>query len=550
MDKKDSRVRINYPGRGHPKSSAIKSTPVSSKPAGKPRQPNRTPNRLHSHSSLQITPYLIVFLFIAIFICVAAPVIASGIAYISIQQSPRILPNVTSNGLPIGKKTVAEATYLIHQTSNLSHTIELTDQIVSQSVPINDLGISVDAVKTAETAYLLGRSGSVLTQIKTILEAYTAGISISPTIAIDMNRAQSGLEALSPVFSQPPSEAYFYLDNDQVKALQGKIGYTPNINDALTLIRADPENIFYSSKFVIPLQPALPAILDLSSFLPEAQRLIQTPGELIFYDPVLDEWLTESITKTTLLDWITISQTNTGNPIQLNPLKINEYVALINQKLSPGRSIDFNNASAMILETIMNQTHPVILIQHHPTTYIVQPGDTLLRIGWDLGFPYWQIVNANPSVDPNQIAPGTEITIPSKNDLLPLPIVLHKRIIISIDQQLLWVYEYGKQIQKFVISTGIDRSPTQPGIFQVQTHVRSAYASIWDLTMPNFLGIYEAWPGFMNGIHGLPTLSNGRILWANVLGQPASYGCIILNLNAAEWLYQWAEDGVVVEIRP
>jgi lipoprotein-anchoring transpeptidase ErfK/SrfK len=53
----------------------------------------------------------------------------------------------------------------------------------------------------------------------------------------------------------------------------------------------------------------------------------------------------------------------------------------------------------------------------------------------------------------------------------------------------------------------------------------------------------------MNGIHGLPTLSNGRRLWAGNLGRPVSYGCIILDLPAAEWLYDWAQNGVVVEIR-
>jgi lipoprotein-anchoring transpeptidase ErfK/SrfK len=68
--------------------------------------------------------------------------------------------------------------------------------------------------------------------------------------------------------------------------------------------------------------------------------------------------------------------------------------------------------------------------------------------------------------------------------------------------------------------------------------------------MPNFLGIYEAWPGFMNGIHGLPMLSNGTRLWANILGKPASFGCIILDLPASKELYKWAENGVVVEIKP
>jgi lipoprotein-anchoring transpeptidase ErfK/SrfK len=163
--------------------------------------------------------------------------------------------------------------------------------------------------------------------------------------------------------------------------------------------------------------------------------------------------------------------------------------------------------------------------------------------------PFWMIGRANPSLNPDAIPAGTELVIPAKTDLLPLPVVPNKRIVINIGQQRLRVFQDGQMIGQHVISTGIDRSPTQPGVFQVQTHDPNAYASVWDLYMPNFLGIYEAWPGFMNGIHGLPRLSNGQRLWANILGSPASYGCIILDLKTAEWLYQWAEDGVVVEIQ-
>jgi lipoprotein-anchoring transpeptidase ErfK/SrfK len=159
------------------------------------------------------------------------------------------------------------------------------------------------------------------------------------------------------------------------------------------------------------------------------------------------------------------------------------------------------------------------------------------------------IVNANPGINPDSLIAGQVIEIPSRDDLLPYPVVPDKRIVISISEQRLWAYGKGELLSKHVISTGIDRSPTQPGVFQVQTHEENAYASVWDLHMPHFLGIYEAWPGFMNGIHGLPTLSGGRRLWGNVLGRPASYGCIIMQLDAAEWLYHWAEDGVIVEIR-
>lgn len=189
-------------------------------------------------------------------------------------------------------------------------------------------------------------------------------------------------------------------------------------------------------------------------------------------------------------------------------------------------------------------------VSHKPTTYVVQPGDTLLKIAWKLGFPMWKILEANPGLDPDRLFAGQELAIPSKDELLPLQIIPNKRIVVSISKQRLMVYENGKQIKKFIISTGLDRSPTQPGVFQVLTHKANAYASVWDLYMPNFLGIYEAWPGFMNGIHGLPTLSNGTRLWANVLGRPASYGCIILDLPDSKFLYNWAENGVVVEILP
>jgi lipoprotein-anchoring transpeptidase ErfK/SrfK len=153
-------------------------------------------------------------------------------------------------------------------------------------------------------------------------------------------------------------------------------------------------------------------------------------------------------------------------------------------------------------------------------------------------------------MDPDNVYAGQAINIPSKDDLLPLPVVPGKRVVLSIGQQRMWVYQDGELLHKFKISTGVDRSPTQPGVFQVQTHEKRAYASLWELTMPDFLGIYEAWPGFMNGIHALPILKNGTRLWGSILGKPASYGCIILDTPNAAWLYEWAENGVVVEIEP
>ena len=189
------------------------------------------------------------------------------------------------------------------------------------------------------------------------------------------------------------------------------------------------------------------------------------------------------------------------------------------------------------------------MVYHDPTTYVVSQGESLWSISLKLGYPLWYLLDANPGLNLDNLAIGMELNIPSKNVLLPLPVVLNKRIVIDISEQRMTVYENGEVRNTYIVSTGVEDSPTIAGVFQVQSHNLNAYASNWDLYMPHFIGIYEAWPGFMNGIHGLPTLSSGRRLWAGNLGTPASYGCIILALDAAEDLYHWAELGVVVEIR-
>ena len=189
------------------------------------------------------------------------------------------------------------------------------------------------------------------------------------------------------------------------------------------------------------------------------------------------------------------------------------------------------------------------MIQYKSTTYTVQSGESLWGISLKLGIPMWYILDANEGLTSDNLTAGMVLTIPPKDILLPLPAVRNKRIVIDISEQKMTVYENGQIRNTHIVSTGMDDSPTMAGIFQVQSHELNAYASNWDLYMPHFMGIYEAWPGFMNGIHGLPLLSNGQRLWASNLGSPASYGCIILNLAAAEDLYYWAEDGVVVEIR-
>ena len=55
---------------------------------------------------------------------------------------------------------------------------------------------------------------------------------------------------------------------------------------------------------------------------------------------------------------------------------------------------------------------------------------------------------------------------------------------------------------------------------------------------------------FTNGFHGFPTRGGSQLLWTNSLGTRVTYGCILISNDHIRQLYDWAEDGVVVQITP
>ena len=187
---------------------------------------------------------------------------------------------------------------------------------------------------------------------------------------------------------------------------------------------------------------------------------------------------------------------------------------------------------------------------HFGSQHTVRSGETLASISREVGIPYPWLEQANPGVG-DSLRVGQVIQVPSPDVMLPLPVIENKRIVVSISRQRMWAYQDGSLVWEWVVSTGIDSSPTAPGVFQVQSHDGTAYAASWDLWMPHFMGIYRPVPSsdFMNGFHGFPTRDSVSLLWTGNLGNPVTFGCILVDTGNAALLYDWAEDGVVVEIQ-
>jgi LysM repeat protein len=461
----------------------------------------------------------------------------------------RILPGVEAGEVRLAGKTMTQAAIEIHRVWNLENRINVTDGSQVWNVPHYELGIQVDPLATAASAFQIGRNEGLHGGLREILAGFVEKRPVELVVVMEGQKARSSMEALAGLVYTAPQNATLYLEGGSLVSVPAVAGIALDVEETLANLSSNKDFLMSESVFQLTLQPVSPQVDDLTPVINEVKQLLEVQRTILFYDPVIDDYLNWAIAQEDILSMIRIDNTETGPQVSIDESGAAAYLEAVSHSIGSDRWFEISDYRSPFIQSISKGSPVTIVLKYKPAAYTVEPGDTLIRIGWKVGLPYWKIIEANPGLDPEALYSGQQLRVPPKDAMLPLPVIPEKRIVISIGEQRLWAYQEGELLSEHVISTGIDRSPTQPGIFQVRTHELNAYASLWDLYMPHFIGIYEAWPGFFNGIHGLPTLSNGQRLWADVLGRPASYGCIILDLPAAEWLYNWAEPGVVVEIK-
>jgi len=493
---------------------------------------------------------LIALLIFSLAFILALPLFFSVGAYGYLEAFEIIMPGVEIGGVPVEGLAIHEAAAKISQVWNVDYRIlavDTTDPGRTWVVEPEEFGLWVDAQTSASQAYAVGRGEGLVAGVQ---QMYADDWQGAPKVTFDSGIARAALEVWAAKINISPLEGYLAVVDDQVKSVLGKAGKSLDVEASLAMIAADPAGVFLTYRFVpLVMVPVEPLIADVSAAAFEVERLLASEPTLRAYDPVEDEWYTWTPNREEIASWLEIVRGEHEYVVKLSEERMRTYISGLNTSLGDERFFDEEEGLGKIKTGLGGGESEAVQIRYRTRMYVVERPQTVISLGARLGMPFWKLVETNPQLAGRDPYIGEALTLPPMDANLMLPVVMNKRIVISISEQHMWVYQDGEQITDHVVSTGIAKSPTMAGIFQVQSHFEDAYASTWDLWMPHFLGIYEAVPGFENGIHGLPMLSNGVRLWGSVLGQPASYGCIILTLEAAEELYNWAEDGVVVEIR-
>jgi len=475
----------------------------------------------------------------------------------------RIYPNVYVLGLNLGRLTRQEATTVLQDAARRLETgtgllilrdvpTDATQPPARWSVPWSQAGLQLDVPATVEAALTIGHADDL--RMRERVRVWLRRHDVAPVSTVDREMARVTLEALAPSLYQPPTDATLRLEGEQVVAVPGQAGRELDVETTLARLLAVAEGrdaiaLAAGNEVTLALREVPPRVTDVSGVQAQAQEMLARRIQLSAYDVLTDETFSWELGRHDIVAWLQIDTALDGPIVKVDPEAIRTTLESLAAGLGAGRGLRLEEAAGQVLQAFQaGGGHVHLYLTHPQRDYVVQPGDTLSSIAATFGMTSWHVVAANPGVDPNWLIVGQQLLIPSQDVLTPYLPVPGKRVEVSIAEQRMRAYQDGALVFDWPVSTGVKDSPTHMGVFQVLDKEKDAYASLWDLWMPHFIAIYAAGPDFHNGFHGLPVLSSGRRLWEGLLGSPASYGCIILGLEEAETLYEWAEVGVVVVI--
>ncbi len=516
-----------------------------SSPSRLPDQPGRYQRPAQSPTAGQpIWPLAVA----AFCLLLLAGIAGGGVALVNWVESDSVFPGVLVWGVPVSEFERDQAIAALLDRAE-GATILVEGGGYSQNHSPAELGLILDARRSFDRARAVGRSFSSLETL--IREGGPA--DLEPTWRFDPEVAEATLEDLAAKIDRPAIEAGLTIENGIAQAHPAAAGRRLDVGATLESLAQNPGQLLAPGRLELNLVTVQPEISDMTAAVEAANRLLAHDLTVRLFDPISGQALDVAMPAADWGNWLSLGAADpTSGQLEwsLDQTALTGFLSGPAATLAPDGYLDAQESLTAVRGSIEGAT-PIaqVRIYHPERLYTIQPGDTLAAIGRATGVPYPYLQQANPDAAAG-LFPGQVLTIPSPDELLPLPVVKDKRIVVSIGRQRVYVYENEGLKWDWPASTGIDDSPTAPGIFQIQSHEETAYASNWDLWMPKFMGVYRPAPAvdFMNGFHGFPSRSGHNLLWTGNLGRPVTYGCILISTENAALLFDWAEDGVVVEI--
>ncbi len=155
-----------------------------------------------------------------------------------IAYTHRIVPGVSSYGVPLGGLTPVEA------TDALSAAFDYTDETVFTFRHENDfwqftaaeLGVTLDAEATAQTAFGAGRGLGTAADLSQRALIWLGGLDIPPVVRYDQSVALVHLYSIASEIDQRPQEAALMLDGAGVQTASAREGRALDVSATLVAL--------------------------------------------------------------------------------------------------------------------------------------------------------------------------------------------------------------------------------------------------------------------------------------------------------------------------
>jgi len=178
-------------------------------------------------------------------------------------------------------------------------------------------------------------------------------------------------------------------------------------------------------------------------------------------------------------------------------------------------------------------------------TYVVRRGDTLSAIALRYGVSTWALAQANGIRNPSFIYIGQVLRIPSGGSPAPpapspppsAP-TSGRWIDVNLSAQRVTAYQGNTPVRSTLVSTGLPRTPTPTGRYRIYVKYTSDDMGGPGYYLRNVPYVMYFYRGY--SLHGT--------YWHSNFGRPMSHGCINLPTSEAQWLFNWAAVGTLVNI--
>lgn len=297
-----------------------------------------------------------------------------------LAYAKKVIPGVKVAGISLGNKSQEEVKTLLEAKFNdrASQPVKLAAADKNFEYTFENLGISYDREKTVAAAFKVGRSGNLFDDLNTEVRSWFEGVGIEPTLRIDSAKLDGVLLAVAEEVDDPPAEAKFRMENEELRIKEEKSGRVVNQEKVKAEIFSALKH-FSTVAVEIPLEDVKPEIsaADLESVKPQVEKIITTNHKLVYGNqkrtPTKEEVLTFlkfqkeageikiAVSESTLSDYIKkiaaqINREPKGNLFQLEGERVVEF-----RLASDGLKLDEEKTLEILSDAILNSQETVSL---------------------------------------------------------------------------------------------------------------------------------------------------------------------------------------------